>query len=49
MRSDPPPSEPWATGTSPAATAAPAPPLLPPGERVGSHGLRAGGATSVSV
>src|SRR5664279_1359401 len=29
MRTDPPPSLPWANGTRPAATAAPAPPLDP--------------------
>ncbi len=48
MRSDPPPSEPWATGASPAATAAAAPPLDPPAVYAGSHGLRAGGATRPS-
>ena len=40
MRIDPPPSLPWASGNMPAATAAAAPPLDPPGVRVGSHGLR---------
>ncbi len=49
IRIDPPPSDPCATGTSPAATAAPAPPLEPPAIRVRSHGVRAGGATSGSV
>ena len=49
MRSEPPPSEPCASGSSPAATAAPAPPLLPPAERDRSQGLRVGGPTSVSV
>ena len=49
MRTEPPPSLPCAKGTSPAATAAPAPPLEPPAERLRSHGVRAGGATSVSV
>jgi hypothetical protein len=48
MRSDPPPSEPWATGTRPVATAAAAPPLEPPAVYARSHGLRAGGATSPS-
>ena len=36
-------------GTIPAATAAPAPPLDPPADRLGSHGVRAGGATTGSV
>ena len=49
MRSEPPPSLPWATGTIPAATAAAAPPLEPPAVRLRSHGLRAGAATSGSV
>jgi hypothetical protein len=40
MRIDPPPSEPTASGTRPAATAAPLPPLLPPGVSAVSHGLR---------
>src|SRR5699024_10044439 len=40
IRIEPPPSLPWAIGTIPAATAAPAPPEEPPGDRVGSHGLR---------
>ena len=40
IRIEPPPSEPWASGASPAATAAAAPPLEPPGVRSGSHGLR---------
>ena len=42
MRMLPPPSEALANGTIPAATAAAAPPLEPPGVRVGSHGLRVG-------
>jgi len=46
---DPPPSEPWATGTSPAATAAAAPPYDPPAIRVLSHGVTAGGRPSGSV
>ena len=49
MRIEPPPSLPCANGSSPAATAAPAPPLDPPAERVRSQGVRAGGATSGSV
>src|SRR5699024_8065899 len=40
FRRDPPPSLPWATGASPAATATAAPPLEPPGVRVVSQGLR---------
>lgn len=39
-RIDPPPSEPNAADTNPAATAAAAPPLDPPGENSRSHGLR---------
>ena len=42
MRSEPPPSLPWAIGTMPAATAAAEPPDEPPGVRSRSHGLRAG-------
>ena len=42
MRSEPPPSDPWASGTIPAATAAAAPPDEPPGVRSRSHGLRVG-------
>src|SRR5438477_12553402 len=40
MRIEPPPSLPCATGASPAATAAAAPPLEPPGVRDGSQGFR---------
>src|SRR3984893_168368 len=40
MRIEPPPSVPIASGPSPAATAAPAPPLGPPGVRSRFHGLR---------
>ena len=43
MRMEPPVSEPSAIGTMPAATAAPDPPLEPPGTRAISHGLRVGG------
>src|SRR4029077_19322918 len=39
MRIEPPPSDPVAIGTCPAATAAALPPLEPPGERVVSQGL----------
>ena len=42
MRIEPPPSLPCAIGTMPAATAAAAPPLEPPGVRSRSHGLRVG-------
>ena len=40
MRIEPPPSEAEAAPTSPAATAAPLPPLEPPGDRWVSQGLR---------
>src|SRR5690348_9022452 len=40
IRIEPPPSLPCASGASPAATAAAAPPLEPPGVLVVSHGLR---------
>ena len=49
IRIEPPPSEPCATGTRPAATAAAAPPEEPPAIRVRSHGVTAGGATAGSV
>ena len=49
MRIEPPPSLPWAAGARPAATAAAAPPLDPPGVRVVSHGLRHGPFSSDSV
>ena len=49
MRIEPPPSLPCAKGTSPAATAAAAPPLDPPADRERSHGVRAGGRPSGSV
>ena len=39
MRTDPPPSDEVAIGTSPAASAAADPPLEPPGERSRFHGL----------
>jgi hypothetical protein len=42
MRIDPPVSLPMAMNTMPAATAAPDPPLDPPGMRAVSHGLRTG-------
>ena len=40
MRIEPPPSLAWASANMPPATHAPAPPLDPPGESAGSHGLR---------
>ena len=49
MRIDPIPSEPRAIGASPAATAAPLPPLLPPGVRLMSHGFRVDPNSTVSV
>src|SRR5207302_8277580 len=49
MRIDPPPSDACAQGTTPAATAAPAPPLEPPGVRSRSQGLRVGPNSSGSV
>src|SRR4051812_16975782 len=49
IRIEPPPSLPCAIGTSPAATAQPAPPLDPPGVRVRSYGLRVGGHAGGSV
>ena len=49
MRSEPPPSLPWAIGTIPLATAAAEPPEDPPGVRAGSQGLRAGPYSSGSV
>ncbi len=49
MRIEPPPSDPWETGATPAATSAAAPPLEPPAPRVRSQGVRAGGATAGSV
>jgi hypothetical protein len=46
---EPAPSLPGAMGTSPPATAAAEPPDEPPAVRCGSHGLRVGGARSVST
>ena len=40
MRADPPPSVAVAMGTMPADSAAAEPPLEPPGDQRGSHGLR---------
>ena len=49
IRIEPPPSDPVAHGTSPAATAAADPPEDPPGVRVTSHGLRVTPFASVAV
>jgi hypothetical protein len=49
IRIEPPASVPWASGVSPAATAAALPPLEPPGEWAGFRGLRVGSPTSFSV
>src|SRR5215213_10016513 len=49
MRMEPPPSLAWAIGAMPEATAAPAPPLDPPGVCSGSHGLRVTPWASLSV
>src|ERR1700730_12309648 len=49
MRIEPPPSDPVASGTIPAAMAAALPPDEPPGERDTSHGLRVGPKTGLSV
>jgi hypothetical protein len=49
MRIDPPPSEPVAQGTSPAATAAAEPPDDPPVVRVVFHGLRVTPVASLAV
>src|SRR2546422_167041 len=46
---EPPVSVPRASGIMPAATAAAEPPLLPPGTRSGSHGLRVGPNPEFSV
>src|SRR5215217_3921103 len=49
MRIEPPPSDPCASGSTPAATCAAAPPLEPPGVRSGFHGLRQAPLSSDSV
>ena len=49
IRIEPPPSVAWAIGTRPAATAAAAPPLEPPGVRSVFHGLRVAPLRSDSV
>src|SRR5919108_1794410 len=42
IRTEPPPSDPVAMGASPAARAAPEPPLDPPGDQSSAHGFRVG-------
>ena len=49
MRTDPPPSVAVAIGTRPAASAAPEPPLEPPGVCARSHGLRVTPSSRLSV
>src|SRR3954447_9029270 len=49
IRTDPPPSLLVARGARPAASAAPAPPLDPPGERLRLHGVRVGRKPWLSV
>ena len=49
MRIEPPPSEAWAKGRMPVATAAPAPPLEPPGVLSVFQGLRLGPNSRGSV
>src|SRR3954453_3882710 len=49
MRIDPPPSDPVARGTIPAAMAAALPPDDPPGLRARSHGFRVSPNTAFSV
>jgi hypothetical protein len=49
LRMLPPTSEPSASGSIPDASAAPAPPLLPPAERSSAHGLRVVPNTSLNV
>ena len=49
MRTEPPASEPSASGTQPATTAAAEPPDEPPGVRSGFHGLRVMPQSGLSV
>src|SRR5207244_1925941 len=49
MRTEPPPSVPTDSAPIPDATAAPLPPLDPPGVRPGSHGLRVMPVIGLSV
>src|SRR5579864_1781116 len=48
-RIEPAPSDPWASGPSPAATPAAAPPDEPPDVRSRPHGLRHGGPIRLSL
>ena len=48
IRIEPAPSEPWAMGPRPAATADAAPPLDPPEVRSSRHGFRQGGPIRLS-
>src|SRR5213594_3704757 len=47
--SEPPRSEPWASGPIPVASATAAPPLEPPQVRAGFHGLRVAPNTALKV
>ena len=49
MRTEPPPSDPGAKGTRPAATAAALPPQEPPELRLRAYGFRDGGAIRFSL
>ena len=49
MRTEPPPSDPGAKGTIPAATAAALPPVDPPELRLSACGFRDGGAIRFSL
>src|SRR6476659_7466448 len=49
LRTEPPPSDPGAQGSSPAATAAALPPEEPPELRLSAYGLRDGGAIRFSL
>ena len=49
MRSEPPVSEPWASGPMPVASATAAPPLEPPQVRAGFQGFRVGPNTALNV
>ena len=49
VRSEPPVSEPWASGPIPVASATAAPPLEPPQVSAGFHGLRVAPNTALKV
>ena len=49
VRSEPPRSEPWASGPMPVASATAAPPLEPPQVSAGFHGLRVAPNTALKV